>query len=149
MKNRSQNRFKCVFPARSANESFARMTAAAFVSQLDPRVNELAEFKTAVSEAVTNVIVHAYSETAVPPEKRIIILSGEISAGRKAVISVKDHGKGIEDVEKAMEPLFTTSASEERSGMGFTVMGSFTDGVKVLSRPGKGTTVRLFKKFSE
>lgn len=149
MKIKAQNRFKCVFPAKSANESFARMTAAAFVSQLDPRVNELAEFKTAVSEAVTNVIVHAYPDDGIPAEKRIVILSGEISPGRKAVISVKDHGKGIEDVDKAMEPLFTTSASEERSGMGFTVMGSFTDGVKVLSRPGKGTTVRLFKKFSE
>ena len=148
MKTSPQNRFKCVFPAKSANESFARMIASAFVAQLDPRVDELADLKTAVSEAVTNVIVHAYAGTDIPNEERVVIMSGELREGRRVAVTVKDRGKGIEDVEKAMQPLFTTSASEERSGMGFTVMGSFTDGVKVLSRPGKGTSVRLYKHFT-
>ena len=149
MKKRPQNSFKCVFPARSVNESFARMAASAFVAQLDPRVNELADLKTAVSEAVTNVIVHAYSGTEIPPQERLVYMSGEIRAGRTAVITIKDRGKGIENIEKAREPLFTTSQAEERSGMGFTVMETFTDRIKVLSKPGKGTTVRLYKTFSE
>ncbi len=144
-----QNRFKCIFPARSVNESFARMAASAFVAQLDPRVDELADLKTAVSEAVTNVIVHAYAGTEIPPEERVVILCGELREGRLAVFSVKDRGKGIENIKQAREPLFTTSAAEERSGMGFTVMETFTDKIKVTSRPGKGTSVRLYKRFSE
>ena len=149
MKTRPQNSFKCVFPARSVNESFARMAASAVVSQLDPRAGELADLKTAVSEAVTNVIVHAYPDGSYAPEQKLIFLSGELYEGRRTVITVKDRGKGMENVEKAMEPLFTTSPAEERSGMGFTVMETFTDSVKVRSKPGKGTAVRLYKRFSE
>ena len=148
MKTAPQNRFKCVFPAKSANESFARMIASAFVAQLDPRVDELADLKTAVSEAVTNVIVHAYAGTDIPNEERVVIMSGELREGRRIAVTVKDRGKGIEDVKKAREPLFTTSAAEERSGMGFTVMETFADTVKVASRPGKGTSVRLYKRFT-
>lgn len=148
MRNKPKNQFKCVIPACSVNEGFARMTVSAFISMIDPRVNELADMKTAVSEAVTNAIVHAYADDGKRSEKTVYI-SGELYDGRKVVITVRDKGKGIEDVKKAMEPLYTTSSGEERSGMGFTVMESFTDTVKVRSAPGKGTSVRLYKKFSE
>ena len=147
MKSRAKpiNSFKCVFPAKSVNESFARTVVSSFVSQLDPRLGELSDIKTAVSEAVTNCIVHAYRDrTGELP----VMLSAEYYSGGRVVVVIKDKGCGIEDVEKAMEPLFTTDAESERSGMGFTVMESFCDRVKVTSKPGKGTSVRLEKRIS-
>ena len=132
------NKFQCVFPAKSVNESFARTVVSSFVSQLDPRMDELADLKTAVSEAVTNC---ARTSDA------LITLSGEYYSGGRVVITIKDRGCGIEDVEQAMQPLFTTDAESERSGMGFTVMESFCDRVRVRSKPGKGTTVRLEKRI--
>ena len=147
MKSRAKpiNSFKCVFPAKSVNESFARTVVSSFVSQLDPRLGELSDLKTAVSEAVTNCIVHAYRDrTGELP----VMLSAEYYSGGRVVVVIKDKGCGIEDVEKAMEPLFTTDAESERSGMGFTVMESFCDRVKVTSKPGKGTSVRREKRIS-
>ena len=147
MKSRAKpiNSFKCVFPAKSVNESFALTVVSSFVSQLDPRLGELSDLKTAVSEAVTNCIVHAYRDrTGELP----VMLSAEYYSGGRVVVVIKDKGCGIEDVEKAMEPLFTTDAESERSGMGFTVMESFCDRVKVTSKPGKGTSVRLEKRIS-
>lgn len=135
----AQNYCKLEFPSKSSNESFARMAAAAFAAQLDPTLEELGDIKTAVSEAVTNCIVHAYPESVGKIRMRLRILdSGELE------IVVQDWGRGIEDVEKAREPLYTTGG-EERSGMGFTIMESFTDKLKVRSRPGRGTTVVMLR----
>ncbi len=138
--------FKISFAAKSVNESFARSVVSAFASRLDPTVSELADLKTAVSEAVTNCIVHAYRDSRGKAE---ILLKGSVYADGRVVVEVKDHGCGIADVERAMQPLFTTDPAGERSGMGFTVMGAFCDGVKVRSRPGKGTTVVLTKRFGD
>jgi stage II sporulation protein AB (anti-sigma F factor) len=132
------NEMKLSFVSRSVNESFARAAVAAFVSQLDPRIDELADIKTALSEAVTNCIVHAYKDTV----GKIYIVA-KIMEDRQVIISIKDVGCGIEDVKKAMEPMFTTSPGEERSGLGFSVMESFMDKVRVISKPNKGTTVIL------
>lgn len=134
-----QNEMKLVFPSKSANEGFARAAVAAFVSQLDPAVDELADIRTAVSEAVTNCIVHAYRDAIGD-----IHLQARLYEDGRVVIKVRDKGCGIEDVEQAMEPLFTTGG-EERSGLGFSVMESFTDKLKVTSRKDKGTTVTLVK----
>lgn len=134
-----QNEMKLVFPSKSANEGFARAAVAAFVSQLDPAVDELADIRTAVSEAVTNCIVHAYKDAIGD-----IHLQARLYEDGRVVIKVRDKGCGIEDVEQAMEPLFTTGG-EERSGLGFSVMESFTDKLKVTSRKDKGTTVTLVK----
>ena len=133
------NYIKLEFPSKSSNEGFARMTASAFAAQLDPTLEELGDIKTAVSEAVTNCIVHAYPESVGRIRLRMRILEGE-----RLEISVQDWGKGIEDVDKAREPLFTTGG-EERSGMGFTIMESFTDKLRVRSRPGRGTTVTMLR----
>lgn len=133
------NEMKLVIPSRSANEGFARSAVAAFVAQLDPAVDELADIRTAVSEAVTNCIVHAY-----PDAIGDIILTVRLYADGKVVIKVRDKGCGIENVEQAMEPLFTTGG-EERSGLGFSVMESFTDKLRVSSKKGKGTVVTLEK----
>jgi stage II sporulation protein AB (anti-sigma F factor) len=133
------NEMKITFPSRSSNESFARSVVASFVAQLDPAVDELVDIRTAVSEAVTNCIVHAYPNNI----GEITILARLYSTGR-VVIKVRDKGIGIEDVEKAMEPLFTTGG-EERSGLGFSVMESFTDKLHVSSKKGKGTVVTLEK----
>ena len=129
------NYIKLEFPSRSSNEAFARTAAAAFAAQLDPTMEELGDIKTAVSEAVTNAIVHAYPETIGQVLMKMRILEGSVLE-----ITVKDWGCGIEDVEKAMQPLYTTGG-EERSGMGFTIIGSFMDKLRVRSAPGKGTTV--------
>ncbi|MBQ8893336.1 MAG: anti-sigma F factor [Clostridia bacterium] len=134
------NSIRVVFPSRSANEGFARITAAAFASQLDPTVEEISEIKTAVSEAVTNCIVHGYAD-----ELGNITLQCRLYEGGKLVIVIKDKGRGIENIEQAMEPLFTTGDTAERSGMGFTIMESFMDKVKVTSKPGIGTTVTFTK----
>lgn len=133
------NQMKVQFPSKSANESFARAVVAAFVAQLDPAVDELADIRTAVSEAVTNAIVHAY-----PDRIGDIILQMKLYASGRVVIKIRDRGCGIPDIPKAMEPLFTTGG-EDRSGLGFSVMESFSDRVRVSSKVGRGTTVTLEK----
>lgn len=132
---KESNYIKLEFPSRSCNEAFARTAAAAFAAQLDPTMEELGDIKTAVSEAVTNAIVHAYPESI-----GTVLMKMRILEGQTLEISVKDWGCGMEDVEKAMQPLYTTGG-EERSGMGFTIIGSFMDKLRVRSSPGKGTTV--------
>ena len=133
------NEMKLTFPSRSANEGFARAAVAAFLSQLDPAVDELADLRTAVSEAVTNCIVHAYRDTIGD-----ITLQMRLYESGRTVIKIRDKGCGIEDVEQAMEPLFTTGG-DDRSGLGFSVMESFTDKLKVSSKKGKGTVVTMEK----
>ena len=133
------NEMKVTFLSRSANEGFARAVVAAFAAQLDPAVDELADLRTAVSEAVTNAIVHAY-----PDRLGAITLTMRLFENGKIQVQVKDKGRGIPDVDKAMEPLFTTGG-EERSGLGFSVMESFTDRLRVKSAEGKGTTVTMEK----
>ena len=130
------------FPSRSANEGFARAAAACFAAQLDPTLDEVNDIKTAVSEAVTNCIVHAYPDTL-----GRISMKLRLFEDNSLEIVVKDWGVGIADVEQARTPLFTTG-SEERSGMGFTIMESFMDVVKVRSTPGKGTQVTMRKRIS-
>lgn len=132
-----KNYIKLEFPSQSCNEAFARTAAAAFAAQLDPTMEELGDIRTAVSEAVTNCIVHAYPDQIGKISMRMRILEGSILE-----ISVRDWGRGIEDVDRAMAPLYTTGG-EERSGMGFTIMGSFMDRLKVKSAPGKGTAVTM------
>ena len=139
---KENNYIRLEFPSRSSNESFARAAAAAFASQLDPTMEELGDLRTAVSEAVTNAIVHAYPDSIGKISMRMRILDES-----SVEISVRDWGCGIEDVEKAMTPLYT-SGGEERSGMGFTIMGSFTDRLRVRSEPGRGTTVTMRKHIS-
>ena len=136
------NYIRLEFPSRSSNESFARAAAAAFAAQLDPTMEELGDLRTAVSEAVTNAIVHAYPDSIGRISLRMRILDES-----SVEISVRDWGCGIEDVEKAMTPLYT-SGGEERSGMGFTIMSSFTDRLRVRSVPGKGTAVTMRKLIS-
>lgn len=134
---KAENYIKFEFPSRSVNEGFARAAAAAFAAQLDPTLEELGDIRTAVSEAVTNCIVHAY-----PDSIGRVLLRLRIMRGGRLEIVVKDWGRGIEDVQKAREPLFTTGGAE-RSGMGFTIMESFMDKLTVRSKPGKGTTVTM------
>ena len=141
---RAENYIKIEFPSRSVNEGFARAAAAAFAAQLDPTLEELGDIRTAVSEAVTNCIVHAYPDAIGP-----VTLSIAVYPERLVKITVTDKGIGIPDVEKAMEPLFTTGNPEERSGLGFAVMQSFMDKVKVISKPGKGTKVLLIKRLAQ
>ncbi len=133
------NEMRLTFPSRSANEGFARAAVAAFVSQLDPAVDELADLRTAVSEAVTNCIVHAYTDTVGTVWLKVCLYDNG-----KVRIRIKDNGCGIPDVKQAMEPLYTTGG-EDRSGLGFSVMESFTDRLRVRSVPGKGTTVTMEK----
>ena len=140
------NRIQIKLPALSVNEAMARAAVAAFVSQLDPGVTEIADIKCAVSEAVTNAIVHGYRDT---PETGSITITVSILSGRAVKIEIKDKGCGIPDVGQARQPLYTTDAAGERSGMGFTVMESFTDALKVTSKVGQGTTVTMWKKLSE
>ena len=130
------------FPNKSANEGFARVAVAAFASQLDPTLEELADIKTAVSEAVTNAIVHGYQNGG--GEIKLYACYYDTYEVR---ITVKDSGIGIEDVRKAMEPLFTTDTTGERSGMGFAIMQSFCDKLRVTSAPNKGTTVTMEKRL--
>jgi len=136
------NYIKLEFPSRSSNEGFARAAAAAFAAQLDPTMEELGDLRTAVSEAVTNAIVHAYPSSIGRVSMRMRLLEGGV-----VEISVRDWGRGIEDVERAMTPLYT-SGGEERSGMGFTIMDSFMDRLRVRSAPGRGTTVTMRKQLS-
>ncbi len=137
-----ENQVTLEFPSRSANEGFARTAAACFAAQLDPTLEEINDIKTAISEAVTNAIVHAYPDTL-----GRIVLKLRLKEGRLLEISVKDWGVGIADVAQARTPLFTTG-SEDRSGMGFTIMESFMDTVKVRSVPGRGTTVTMVRKIA-
>ncbi len=134
------NSMSLQFPSKSANEAFARGAVACFVSQLDMTLTELGDIKTAVSEAVTNCIVHAYPESIGP-----VFLKAKLFEDGVVEITVRDRGRGIEDVGKAREPLFTTGG-EDRSGMGFTIMESFMDTLKVRSRPGAGTSVTMRKR---
>lgn len=135
----SLNYIKLEFPSKSSNEAFARTAAAAFATQLDPTMEELGDIKTAVSEAVTNAIVHAYPDSIGRISMRLRILDNHVLE-----ISIRDWGRGIENVEQAMTPLYSTGG-EDRSGMGFTIMGSFMDKLKVRSIPGKGTTVTMLR----
>lgn len=135
------NKFSLNILSRSANEGFARATVAAFAAQLDPTLEEINDIKTAVSEAVTNCTVHAYREGLGK-----IYITGEISNTNIIRIKIRDNGCGIENVEKAMEPLFTTVGGE-RAGLGFAVMQSFMDDIRVRSAVGKGTTIILTKKI--
>lgn len=130
------------FLALSVNESFSRLAIAAFMSQLDPSIEELSDLKTAVSEAVTNSIVHGYRGTA-----GNVYISMRAYSDRSIRIKIRDRGVGIADIKQAMEPLFTTDPDGERGGMGFTVMRSFTDRLTVSSIPGRGTSVTLTKKL--
>ena len=131
------------FVSRSENEGFARVAVAAFVSQLDPTIDELADIKTAVSEAVTNSIIHGYENE----KEGIIRIEAEIS-GNEVSISIIDNGRGIKNIDQAREPLYTSRPDLERSGMGFTVMETFMDSLNVESEFGKGTRVIMKKKFN-
>ena len=137
------NEMKLSFDSRSSNEAFARTAVGSFIAQLDPTVAELSDIKTAVSEAVTNCVVHAYGDSI---GKISIIV--KIIDSNTVSIRIRDTGVGIENVKQAMEPLYTTSPDDERAGLGFAVMQSFTDGVRVNSRVGKGTTVTLLKRIA-
>jgi stage II sporulation protein AB (anti-sigma F factor) len=135
------NEIKVEFSSISSNESFARIVAAALVSQIDPTIEELADVKTAVSEAVTNSIIHGYEN-----KEGIVYMNCKLY--KDAIeISITDHGNGIENIELARQPLFTSKPDMERSGMGFTVMETFMDKLEVFSEYGKGTTVTMFKVF--
>ncbi len=138
----STDYIKIEFPSRSANEAFARTAVACFAARLDPTLDELSDIKTAVSEAVTNCIVHGY-----PDSIGTVWLRARIDGDGKLEIVVRDKGVGISDIEKARQPMFTTGG-EERSGMGFTIMESFMDSVRVRSLPGKGTTIFMSRKLA-
>ena len=137
------NKFTMTLPARSTNESFARACISAFASQLDPTIEEINDIKTAVSEAVTNCIVHAYKEEKIGK----IYITAFLNDNNSIKIRIRDKGCGIENVTKAMEPLYT-SLGGERAGLGFAVMESFMDSIKVSSTVGKGTSVTMVKKIS-
>ena len=136
------NEVKFIMPSLSVNESTARAVVSSFLIQADPSVEELSDIRTAVSEAVTNAVVHGYRNS-----KGVIEMTVRLLKGREIYIKIRDRGCGIENVEKAMEPLFTTEPEEERSGLGFSIMQSFTDSLKVRSESGKGTTVIMRKKL--
>lgn len=137
------NKVKIEFDSQSKNEGFARVAIAAFISQLDPTLEEVSDVKTAVSEAVTNSIIHGYEGRE---EQKIIIEA--VLNDREVEIIISDNGKGISNIEQAMEPLYTSRPDLERSGMGFTVMETFMDKMTVTSELGKGTKVKLNKKFN-
>ena len=139
---KGENYMELQFPSKSCNEAFARAAIACFAAQLDPTLDELGDIKTAVSEAVTNCIVHAYPDTIGP-----VTLKARILPDHVLDIIVKDRGCGIADVEKAREPLYTTGG-EERSGMGFTIMESFMDALTVRSKNGKGTVVTMKRRIA-
>ena len=154
MENRMENRgetitkekkqcdwFHLDFESTSQNEAFARVTVAVFMSRLDPTMEEVEDVKTAVSEAVTNAVIHGYGE-----QKGLISIEAEIQE-KELIIRVTDHGKGIKNVEQAMEPMFTTDTTGERSGMGFAFMEAFMDYLNVKSAPGEGTVVTMKKQI--
>ena len=136
-----KNHMKLEFDSKSQNEAFARVVVAAFAAQLDPTLEEIADIKTAVSEAVTNAIIHGY-------ENKMGVVTVICSINNKELeIVIQDNGKGIEDIQLAMEPLYTSKPELERSGMGFTVMETFMDKIDVYSELGKGTSIRMVKNF--
>lgn len=137
------NEMQLIFDSRSSNESFARVTVAAFMTSLNPTVEEVSDVKTAVSEAVTNAIIHGYES-----EVHNIYIRCR-TEGKTLYLEIEDEGKGIEDVKQAMEPLFTTKPELERSGMGFSFMEAFMDKLEVESVPGKGTTVKMEKQLEK
>lgn len=137
----AENYMKLEIPARSINEGYARAAVSSFAAQLDPTLAELGDIKTAVSEAVTNAVVHAY-----PDRLGVIQIRARILADSVLEIMVKDHGVGIQDVDRARTPTYTTGGTE-RSGMGFTIMESFMDSLRVRSRPGRGTTVVMRRRI--
>ncbi len=139
MKREILNFFEMKIPSKSINEGFARMAVSAFASQTDPTIEQLAEIKTVISEAITNAVVHGYQN-----EPGIIHVKVSLLKEKTLKIVVKDKGVGIPDIHKAMEPLYTTG-NADRAGMGFTIMQTFTDKLKVVSRPGKGTTLTMEK----
>ena len=141
MKEKIENEMKLEFLSKATNESFARITVAAFASQLDLSIEELADIKTAVSEAVTNCIIHGYEN-----RQGIIKINAKLE-GNTITIQISDNGKGIENVDMAKEPLYTTKPNLERSGMGFTIMESFMDEVEIESIVGMGTKVTMKKKI--
>ena len=142
MQKKTINQLKLNFPSLSENERFARIAVSGFLSQFNPLVDELSEIKTAVSEGVTNCIVHAYKDTV-----GIIYMEVKIFENSRVYIKIRDKGCGIENISRAMEPLYTTSPEEERAGLGFSVMESFMDTVKVKSTVGKGTTLIMEKNL--
>lgn len=137
---RTLNSIKIEFPALAENEALARSCICAFAAQADPTAGELADIRCAVSEAVTNAVVHAYGAAG-----GRVYISAEILEGRKMAVRVRDRGRGIPDIALAMTPLYTTDSNGERSGMGFAIMKSFTDILKVTSKEGKGTSVLMIK----
>ena len=143
MKEQFENEMKLEFLSKSSNEAFARITVAAFASQLDPTIEELADIKTAVSEAVTNCIIHGYENRIGIVKVYAKLIKNEIT------IEISDNGKGIENIEMAKEPLYTTKPNLERSGMGFTIMESFMDSIEVESIVGLGTKVTMRKKIKK
>ena len=136
------NRMKVEFLAKSENESFARVSVASFIAQLDPTLEEINDVKTAVSEAVTNSIIHGYDN-----DENGIVSIETIIKNKLVIITVEDNGQGIEDIEEAREPLYTSKPELERSGMGFTVMETFMNSIEVFSEFGKGTKVVMKKSF--
>ncbi|MCL1882144.1 MAG: anti-sigma F factor [Defluviitaleaceae bacterium] len=144
------NKAKLEISALTENVSLARVIAAAFASPFDPTVEEVTEIKTAVSEAVTNAIIHGYdSENDVLVQSSQTVEISLLEHNREITIIVTDKGKGIENIESAREPLFTTKPEMERSGLGFTVMEEFMTSIEVTSRPGEGTSIKLVKKLAE
>lgn len=143
MKSRYDNEMELEFLSKSNNEAFARITVAAFAAQLDPTIEELADIKTAVSEAVTNCIIHGYEDTQGMVKIRATLLNNTVE------IEISDNGKGIEDIEIARKPLYTTKGDLERSGMGFTIMESFMDEVEIHSVVGIGTKIVMKKKIQK
>lgn len=143
MKSKYDNEMNLEIQSKSCNEAFARITVAAFAAQLDPTIEEIADIKTAVSEAVTNCIIHGYENS-----EGIIKINARIE-GRKITVEISDTGKGIENIDIAKEPLYTTKADLERSGMGFTIMESFMDELNIESILGLGTKVTMTKEIKE
>lgn len=137
-----RNHMSLTFPSLAENESFARVAIAAFAVQLSPTLSEIADLKTAVSEAVTNAIVHGYEGT-----RGDILLRASYDERGEITVEIEDHGRGIADIALAMEPFYTTQPEQERSGMGFSVMQTFMDGLEVVSHPGEGTLVRMRKRI--
>jgi len=138
-----ENEMTLTFAAVSENEALARMTLTFFIASLDPTLEEISEYKTVISEAATNAIIHGYGED---PSGMVEVRA--MLEGREVTVTISDKGRGISDVDEAMQPMFTTKPDDERSGMGFTIMESFTDNLKVESAPGSGTTVTFKKTFS-
>lgn len=137
------NHMKITFDSISENEKFARIVVAAFIARLNPTMEEMSDIKTAVSEAVTNCIIHGYEN-----EVNHIEMEGRIT-GKNIFLRITDYGKGIENVEEAMQPMFTTGIKEERSGMGFSFMEAFMDHLHVVSKPGEGTVVEMEKEIGK